>query len=156
VGDAAYVSNQSINGMLWRVAGHGGAPIAWAVLVAVLGGAALWLARSWWLAGERAGAVGLAGLAGLFASPVSWDHHWVAAAPLLVGLLGTARRRRVAIAAALVAGAVFCSRVIFRVPDLEHATWHEPLRLLVGNAYLLAGVLLLVGALAARPRSELP
>ena len=71
-------SNQSLRGLITRLAGSTSAGVApWlaaAAIVTVLGlGAAVLLAR----AGHEAAGVLACALAGLLISPVSWDHHWV-------------------------------------------------------------------------------
>ena len=71
-------SNQSLRGLITRLAGSAAAGVApWVAavaIVAVLGlGAAVLLART----GHEAAGVLACALTGLLVSPVSWDHHWV-------------------------------------------------------------------------------
>ena len=71
-------SNQSLRGLITRLAGSGAAGVTpWlpaVALVTVVGlGAAVLLAR----AGHDAAGVLACALTGLLVSPVSWDHHWV-------------------------------------------------------------------------------
>ncbi len=71
-------SNQSLRGLITRLAGSGAAGVTpWlpaVAIVTVVGlGAAVLLAR----AGHDAAGVLACALTGLLVSPVSWDHHWV-------------------------------------------------------------------------------
>ncbi|WP_143760715.1 hypothetical protein [Actinosynnema mirum] len=71
-GGIAYAGNTSIRGALHRLGLPGGVEVApWLLLAA--GGVAVA-----WLAARRRGPVAL------LASPISWSHHWVWAAPALV------------------------------------------------------------------------
>lgn len=160
VGDPEYAPNQSIQGVLWRLLGPGGNDLAWALLAVAALAACLVVARRYDEAGNHVAGFGLAGLASVLASPVSWTHHWVLAMPLVVALLdirtdGAARRGEwVAAGVALVAGAVFASRAVWRVPQgggLEFD--HSPLQLLASSSYVLVGVALLGAAWLARPRT---
>jgi alpha-1,2-mannosyltransferase len=147
VGALEYAPNQSLDGVVWRLAGPGGNDAAWIAAALVLGGGALLLARRAWLQDERATSVGLAGLAGLLASPVSWTHHWVVLLPLVVGLLGTARHPVAVRVLTLAACAVLSSRVVWRVPQLDGREFHlDPLQQLAASSYVLASLALLVAA----------
>lgn len=157
VGAPEYAPNQSINGMIWRLTGPGGNDALWLVLAALAALATLWLARRWWLADARAGAIGLAGLGSLLASPVSWTHHWLLAAPLLVGLLGTTRTRHRTLVriGTVLCGAVLTARVTWRVPNLNGAEFdHTPLQVLAASAYPLVAVVLIVLAWLAQPQLD--
>lgn len=159
VGAVEYAPNQSINGIVWRLAGPGGNDPLWLALAVAAGVACLLLARRWWLAGPagRAGAIGLTGLASLLASPVSWTHHWLLVAPLVVGLLGTSRttHRTLVRVGAITCAAVLASRIIWRVPNLAGAEFdHTPLQAIAASAYPLVGAALLALAWVGRP--ELP
>jgi alpha-1,2-mannosyltransferase len=151
VGGIAFASNQSLNGALSRLmpsAEH--SKLVWllgATVVLICG-----LAVAKWLhaAGRELLAVSVTALAGLVASPVSWDHHWVWLLPVVVGLAGEAARasgpaRRawlVVTAGALVV--LFSSRVIYLPPNRENRelAWHG-WQLVAGNAFLLAALLVL-------------
>ncbi|MFC7756001.1 glycosyltransferase 87 family protein [Tsukamurella soli] len=87
IGDPAKPDNQSLRGALSRFAGHdlGSGP---AVLIAI-GVAAVALLAAWWVCrrGDALIALVLAQSFGLFASPISWIHHWVWIVPTLVWLV---------------------------------------------------------------------
>ena len=87
VGNAAYVGNESLYGAALRLFGSAGAARPyWLAAATVVGLAGLLLAA--WLSRrdlELAGIVTCA-LTGLLVSPVSWSHHWVWIAPILVAL----------------------------------------------------------------------
>jgi hypothetical protein len=84
---------------------------------------------------------GLAGLAMLVASPVSWSHHWVWAVPLTVAVWRHSR------AVALAWAVVFVARPILWPPwgDGREHDW-DVAQHLVGNAYLLAAAGIVVWA----------
>ncbi|MEU5694708.1 glycosyltransferase 87 family protein [Actinosynnema sp. NPDC020468] len=81
-GDVFYLGNQSLHAFL----GRAGEDVLWlpaAVLVVVVGTrVALRLHR----AGDELGGVLVCALTALLVSPISWHHHWVWCAPLLVRL----------------------------------------------------------------------
>jgi Glycosyltransferase family 87 len=92
-GFVGYVANQSLLGLLTREAGGAAAATLWwltaAALVGVTGLAA---AACWHRNGRPAHGWVTCALTGLLLSPVSWDHHWVWAAPLLAVLVDAAVR----------------------------------------------------------------
>ncbi|MDI2129706.1 glycosyltransferase 87 family protein [Yinghuangia seranimata] len=179
-----FISNQSFNGMLRRLLGSGPAEqalwllLAGATAVVGLAAAALLSRRGRELAG-----VVTCGVTGLLVSPISWTHHWVWAAPLLVLLTHTALVRgaraagpaRRALWAALPVGLVLLAfawpmarpgtaaltpqGLLWRLP-YEQGREHRwtALQTLLGNGYLLAGAALVATAagLAARaaPRTS--
>jgi alpha-1,2-mannosyltransferase len=87
VGNAAYVGNESLYGAALRLFGSAGAARPyWLAAATLVGLAGLLLAA--WLSRrglELAGIVTCA-LTGLLVAPVSWSHHWVWIAPILVAL----------------------------------------------------------------------
>jgi alpha-1,2-mannosyltransferase len=87
VGNVAYVGNESLYGAALRLFGSAGAARPyWLAAATVIGLAGLLLAA--WLSRrgmELAGIVTCA-VTGLLVSPVSWSHHWVWIAPILVAL----------------------------------------------------------------------
>ncbi|MFI9009014.1 glycosyltransferase 87 family protein [Actinosynnema sp. NPDC053489] len=88
VGPIATAHNQSLRGALSRTLGHDvGTSWPWLLAVAVsavLAGVALWAAVR---AGDVLIGVLVVQVFGLLFSPISWDHHWVWIAPLLVWLV---------------------------------------------------------------------
>ncbi len=151
VGDVAYVADQSIHGVLERLLGPGatGAVTAlWVVLAMGTGAFGLLVARRafqrW---GEPAGMF-LAALTSLLVAPISWTHHYVWIAVLLAYLVerrGDFRRR-------LLLGGGLCVLVFFLQPpwwlpyghDVEYD--YSPLQQVVAASYVIAGVVILLGA----------
>jgi alpha-1,2-mannosyltransferase len=129
--------NQSLKVMLVRLGSDQGLP--WLLLaVVVLAMTAVGIRR----AQHPTWALGLNALGGLLISPVSYSHHWVWAVPVLLTAAVTAWRTRArsAIVATVVGMALFVLA--------PHWWWDadDPwtvLHLLVGNAYVIAAVLVL-------------
>ncbi|MFB9902768.1 glycosyltransferase 87 family protein [Allokutzneria oryzae] len=136
--------NQSLRGMLARLA----APDWVWLLLVVLVVAVAWLsAHRLRAAGEDLAALLVIAVAGLLVSPVSWGHHWVWVAPALVAAAITLWRNgsplRWALAAvALVPFAIGPHRFLPRAVG-EQLGW-TPLDHLVGNCYVVVGMLLLL------------
>jgi alpha-1,2-mannosyltransferase len=91
-GFLAWAGNQSLRGIISRVAGGiaaGTAPWAIAAALVLIAGiaAAAMLSR----AGHEAPALLMTALTGLLVSPISWDHHWVWIAPGFTTAVGYAR-----------------------------------------------------------------
>jgi alpha-1,2-mannosyltransferase len=141
VGPPALAHNQSVYGALTRLLD--GPPPTW-VWLAVAGPislAVLIVGARWWRRGDLILGTCLAALAMLFASPISWTHHWVWAVPVALALW--ARNRWAAAAWA----AVFVARPVVWPPygrGREYG-WSLPHHLL-GNAYLLAALAFCVWA----------
>lgn len=141
VGPPALAHNQSVYGALTRL-GDGPPPtLLWLAVAGPLAVAVLVVAAGWWRRGDRVLGTCLGALAMLFASPVSWSHHWVWAVP--VGLLLWERSRWASAAWT----AVFVARPVVWPPYGHHREYGwSPADHLVGNAYLLAAVALCVWA----------
>ncbi|MEU9288240.1 glycosyltransferase 87 family protein [Streptomyces sp. NPDC048275] len=109
IGRLAYVSNQSLQGVLARLAAPGEpSRAAWASAAVVVLGVWAWrtsraLADEDWTA-----AFALTGLAACLVSPITWVHHLVWLLPSFAVLL---HRHRLRVAAALYA--VLCSSVVW-------------------------------------------
>ena len=107
----------------------------------------------------------LCALTGLLVSPISWDHHWVWMVPAMILLAdtalrtGRARRRALWIATSALA-AVFLDWLWVK-PGNGVTPWealslvHKPLEypwrsteLILGNAYVLAGLVLFAAMIA--------
>jgi alpha-1,2-mannosyltransferase len=106
VGTAAALTNQSLTGLLARVAGTASAPAGWwlagCALILVLG---LHRARLAHAAGDELTALTLTGLTANLVSPMSWTHHLVflpVAALILADLAARHRDPLPAVAAATV------------------------------------------------------
>ena len=162
--------NQSLRGIVTRLAGSvnaGAAPwLVLAILVVIAGlVAAAWLYR----AGQPVPAMLACALTGLLVSPLSWDHHWVWVAPgiALLAHLGAAASRRLVRAAwwAAAAGLVLVfaawpqfwdpqagltpAGLFWYGPATYFATGDQPwyhefhwhgLQLVAGNSFVLAGL----------------
>ncbi len=147
VGGVAYISNQSLDGAIWRLTGPGGSLPWWLLLsvaTAALGYRAL---REQDRFGTPVGTVAVLALVGLLLSPVSWSHHWVWAVVVVAGLLVPRSgppllRRQVVAAGWLVA---LGSWTLWWAPhgrDREYGAdlWQQ----LTGQAYVLLALATLV------------
>ncbi|SFA75286.1 alpha-1,2-mannosyltransferase [Amycolatopsis marina] len=153
----AYAFNQSYQAILHRVLGEGLARSAvWALLVA----GTFVLA---WVAARRARAAGddvvaLLAIAcwAVLASPISWSHHWVWAAPAAVVLLRAGQQAavRTRVLLALV-GLVFVIGPHTFMPQLHevelHWMWWQHL---LGSSYVLVGLTSLIWLSLRRPAVE--
>jgi alpha-1,2-mannosyltransferase len=115
------------------------------LLSAVFGLLVLWLARRLWLADERVSAISVMALAVLYASPVSWSHHWVWIIPLGISLVRAVYRQwgaRPAVITAVLWFGLFALRSIWWVPyrddrELSWTFWQS----IPGNAHLILGMI---------------
>ena len=82
-----YVGNQSISGAMTRWFAEDRKTVITALAIGfVIAGIATLVAAWWWRRGEKVFAIGLVGLATCLASPLSWTHHHVWAAILLIAV----------------------------------------------------------------------
>jgi alpha-1,2-mannosyltransferase len=96
VGNNAYVSNQSLNGLLRRALGSGAASqLLWLALAAAVVVYGLRQAARASRHGDELLGITLCALVGILVSPVSWIHHLVWLVPAIAVLIddGTDRRR---------------------------------------------------------------
>lgn len=93
-GNPVYVGNQSLAGLVTRVAGGdpGPAGTATTALCALLAVVAVIGAARLWRRGAPAYAVGLLGLATGVVSPISWTHHYVWVIVVAIGALAAGPR----------------------------------------------------------------
>jgi alpha-1,2-mannosyltransferase len=150
VGPPQLAHNQSAYGAMTRLLDEAPPTALWLAVAGPLALAVLFVGARWWLHGDRVLGTCLGGLAMLVASPVSWSHHWVWAAPLALALWKRSRW-----AGALWA-AVFVARPILWPPwgERREFDW-SPLDHVIGNAYLVAAVVL-AGWAAVRLRRGRP
>jgi alpha-1,2-mannosyltransferase len=146
VGGVAFISNQSVNGLVVRLAGSPtGGKAFWGVAALLVTAAVLWAARRAaparpWLAE----ALAMGGM--LAVSPVSWVHHWIFVLPLLLAAfrLGWAPGRRAPATLASALSVALLVRLVWVVPNEHGAEYHQtPWEFVVGNAYLLGLLALL-------------
>jgi alpha-1,2-mannosyltransferase len=141
VGPPWLAHNQSVYGVLTRLLDASPPAVLWIGVTLPLVGAALLVAATWWRRGDRLLGTGIAGLAMLLASPVSWSHHWVWAVPVAIALWPQSR------ALAVAWTAVFVARPVLWPPwgERRELAWGFPDHL-VGNAYVVAALCLVVWA----------
>src|SRR6185312_13486339 len=119
VGELAFVSNQSLRGVVARLDPQHPSTVLWLLLV--LGTLALWAWRSRTAvaAGDEATGLALTGAVMCLVSPVTWVHHLVWLLPGLILLVDNAmaapsgRRRRVLLAAATIGYVLLISRTVW-------------------------------------------
>jgi alpha-1,2-mannosyltransferase len=147
IGGLAFTSNQSVMGFLTRLLGDASPALqpTWFVIATLIALFALWVARRYWYAGDRVAAVSVCALGALFASPVSWSHHWVWALPIGVALVAVVFRRTGSNRAAAVTGVLWFGLLalgpMWWVPNREDRELHWSVwESLPGNAYLIAGL----------------
>jgi alpha-1,2-mannosyltransferase len=171
IGNVRYIGNQSLYGAIARLAGGTTAARPYQLAaVAVVGTAGLLLAA--WASRRGQEMVGIltCALTGLLVSPISWSHHWVWIAPMMVVLahlatsplaLPSARRWRLACWLGIAAVAAVFSGVLW----LEAASAFQGevmtgFQQLLGDIYVLAGLAglgVIAGALGyARRRDRRP
>jgi alpha-1,2-mannosyltransferase len=166
IGGGVSLANQSLRGLLTRMAGSAQAAVPGALAAAIAAGViGLLAAAAFYRSGRPVHGWVLCALTGLLVSPISWDHHWVWMVPVLVLLADAALRagrgRRWALwiaASALVAVFTDWPWVApgdgvapWRVLPLVYGPHEHPwpsTGLILGNAYVLAG-LVLFGAMIA-------
>lgn len=133
VGPPALAHNQSVYGALTRLLDGPPPTLLWLAVAAPLSLAVLAVGAAWWRRGDRVLGTGLAALAMLLASPVSWTHHWVWAVPIALSVWERSRW------VGTVWAAVFVARPMVWLPWGQNREFGwSPLDHLIGNAYLLA------------------
>jgi alpha-1,2-mannosyltransferase len=144
VGPPELAHNQSVFGALTRILDRHAPTLLWLAVAGSLSVAVLLVGAAWWRRGDRVLGTCLAALAMLFASPVSWSHHWVWAVPVALVLWERSRW------AAIAWTAVFVARPIIWPPYAKAREYDwDPLDHVVGNAYLLAALVVSAWAVVA-------
>lgn len=103
IGLPGYSSNQSLNGLISRLLGDDASRLWWFLGCAVVGLFVLALIHR--LGDDEVAGLAAMGLYSLFASPISWSHHWVWMVPTVLVVLRYALRGGWAPWAWLAAGA---------------------------------------------------
>lgn len=109
VGSLAFVSNQSLQGVVARLDPAHPSTLAWLVLVVAAVGVWAWRVRS----ASVVEGFALTGVLGCLISPVTWVHHLVWLLPALILLVDAGLRRRGYLVFAAVLYAVLCSRLVW-------------------------------------------
>jgi alpha-1,2-mannosyltransferase len=147
VGPPSLAHNQSAYGALTRLLDGPAPTLLWLAVAGPLSIAVLVLGAAWWRRGDRVLGTCLGALAMLFASPISWSHHWVWAVPVALALWERSRW------ASVLWTATFVARPVIWPPYGVHREYNWGLTdHVVGNAYLLAALALSVWAAATLPR----
>jgi alpha-1,2-mannosyltransferase len=147
VGTLSFISNQSIEGAVWRVNQDRANQKVWLALVLVV--TLIWAWRAW-RAGRRGdikGGLALTGVFGALVSPVTWIHHLVWLLPALLLLVDRAllRKGRQRIALLVLAAALYAllsSRLPWAFAALRN--WHGVDGWVYSNAYAWASLVLLI------------
>ncbi|MGC4891791.1 glycosyltransferase family 87 protein [Micromonospora sp. DT227] len=120
VGELAFVSNQSLRGVVARLDPEHPSTVAWLLLVLATLVVWGWRCRAAVSAGDEATGLALTGAVMCLVSPVTWVHHLVWLLPGLILLVDNgmaaparSRRRRLLLAAALIGYALLCSRIVW-------------------------------------------
>ncbi|TDP97873.1 glycosyltransferase 87 family protein [Labedaea rhizosphaerae] len=153
IGEIVFSHNQSFNATLYRLGLTGELRSAlWlfaALVIVVLGVLA---ARRALRQGDQLGAMFVVAAVGLFASPVSWDHHWVWIAPAMFVLVSAIRRSpgwKRWVSVLIIALYVLPPHAI--LPNMDDAelewTWWQHL---IGNTYLYTAVGVVIYVLVRR------
>ena len=153
-GNNAYVGNQSLHGALARLVGDTSASeLRWAAVPVLVGIAGLVLAAWWSRRGYEMIGILTCALTGLLVSPISWDHHWVWAAPALLVAVEIAAGLQTSLKSRWRWAAWPCLAVLaapfFTVPqNLVHARvvqghGAQGIQLLTGNLYVITGLIVL-------------
>ncbi|MFJ6153041.1 glycosyltransferase family 87 protein [Micromonospora profundi] len=119
VGELAFVSNQSLRGVVARLDPQHPSTLLWLLLVLATLALWAWRSRAAVAAGDEATGLALTGAVMCLVSPVTWVHHLVWLLPALILLVDNAmaapagRRRRVLLAAATIGYALLISRTVW-------------------------------------------
>ncbi|WP_328766161.1 glycosyltransferase 87 family protein [Streptomyces sp. NBC_00286] len=114
IGRLAYVSNQSLQGVLARLADPAEpSRIVWALAALAVLGVWAWRAHRAIAADDLMGAFALTGLVACLVSPITWVHHLVWLLPSFAILVEEGLRRRRLLWAAGVSYVLLCSSVVW-------------------------------------------
>ncbi|WP_346540134.1 glycosyltransferase 87 family protein [Micromonospora sp. DPT] len=120
VGELAFVSNQSLRGVVARLDPDHPSTLAWLLLVLAALGVWAWRSRAAVAVGDEATGLALTGALMCLVSPVTWVHHLVWLIPALILLVDNAMaapahgsRRRALLAFAVIAYGLLISRIVW-------------------------------------------
>ncbi len=160
IGPLVFAGNQSLNGFLYRARLTGSAEHnAWLALAAVAGIVGVIAIFRAARAGRQLLALSLTACTTLLVSPVSWSHHWVWAAPIVLTGLLAAYRARNRVALGLFGGGlvIFLASPQWWFPATQnremHWAWWEQA---IGSAYVWAALGALVAVALGYAPSLLP
>ncbi|MBI9000879.1 glycosyltransferase 87 family protein [Corynebacterium sp. CCM 9185] len=155
IGELSYSGNQSIRGALARVVGDELQTPLWFLAVLILLVAVVVAMRRTVRHGALFGAVLLNATVALLCSPVSWTHHWVWIAPIVV-VLGF---RAVDLSGTRAGALALWLTVLFITAGVTAPHWTLPTRgpeeswsppaHIIGDTYVLLALLLIVSATVA-------
>ncbi|NUT31865.1 MAG: DUF2029 domain-containing protein [Hamadaea sp.] len=153
VGSLAFVSNQSLQGLVARLSPEDPSKALW--LVFVVGVLVVWIARSRRAVamGDEAAGLALTGVVSCLVSPVTWIHHlvWLIPALLLLvdkGVAATGRDRWRPWGLAAACYAILCSKLVWPFDNHFDTPWGY----LASNAYVLISLVLLVATPIRSPQ----
>lgn len=143
--------NQALTGLLTRLGATGAAEhVLWSVGVVAIVAATVFAARRFTKAGMDVEATAVVALAALLAAPMAVTHHWTYAVFLIPLVVAPPHRRwRPWLAAASVVFLIGPHRVL---EGADTAGVGAVFRQIVGNAQVIAGIALMVGAAIAARR----
>lgn len=148
VGELAFISNQSLRGVVARLDPVHPSTLAWLVLVLATLAVWAWRCRAAVIAGDEATGLALTGVTMCLVSPVTWVHHLVWLLPALILLVDNgmaaparSRRRRLLLAAAAIGYAFLTSRIVWTYEE----DFSGVAGFLGGNAYVWISLALLLG-----------
>jgi alpha-1,2-mannosyltransferase len=149
-GPHEFSRNQALTGLIARLGAAGAVKdVLWLLGVAAIVAAAVIAGRRFTRSGMHVAATAVVALAALLAAPLAVTHHWTYVVILIPLLAAPQHRRwRPLLTAAAV---VFVAGPHFALPGSDTTEVESVLRQLVGNAQLITGVALLIGALTAKP-----
>jgi alpha-1,2-mannosyltransferase len=149
-GNHDFDRNQALTGLLSRLGATGvGGNVLWLLGVAMIVAAAVYAGHRFTRAGMHVAALAVVALAALLAAPMAVTHHWAYAILLVPLMIARQHRRwRPWLAAA---GVVFVVGPYFALPKADTTGVEAVIRQVVGNAQVITGLALMIGAaIAAR------
>jgi alpha-1,2-mannosyltransferase len=146
VGNTAFVSNQSLMGLVSRLDPAEPSKGLWLLFVVAALAVWAWRTRQAIRAGDEVAGLALTGILGCLISPITWIHHLVWVLPAIVLLFDHAadrsgmgrRERRNLLIFGVIAYAILCSRLVWAFHNR-----FEGFGVLGSNAYVLLLVILL-------------